>query len=118
MSWVKTTVDVNGEEVVDDSPWTGKNAKYIDDCSTSSGTGGTIELENVSFTDSISTLYILGGEIPNGQGCFHVANWTSYDLQAAYQGLKFMSNLLGDDHEVDKHPNDGLSSEPKFNIDF
>lgn len=66
MSLVKPTTDVNGDVVEDDSPFTGKNAKYIDDCSTSSGTGGTIELENISFTDSISTLYILGGEIPDG----------------------------------------------------
>ena len=66
MSFVKTTVDVNGDEVEDDSPWTGKNAKWIDDCSTSQATGSTIELENISFTDSISTLYLLGGEIPDG----------------------------------------------------
>ena len=66
MSFIKSTTDANGEVVEDDSPWTGKNAKYIDDCSTSSGTGGTIELENISVTDSVSTLYILGGEIPDG----------------------------------------------------
>lgn len=96
MSFIKTTTDVNGDTIEDDSPWTGKNAKYIDDCSTSSGTGGTIELENISFTDSTS-LYILGGEIPDGKGCFHIANWTSYDLQAAYMGLKFLTNLLDED---------------------
>lgn len=101
MSWIKTTTDVNGDTVEDDSPFTGKNAKWIDDCSTSSGTGGTIELENISFTDSITSLYILGGEIPDGRGCFHIANWTSYDLQAGYMALKFLTNFLDDDHRVD-----------------
>ena len=60
-----------------DSSWTGKDAKWIDACTTPSSSP-TITLKEITFTEAITSSAMLGGTSNNQPGCFKYGGWPSW----------------------------------------
>jgi len=60
-----------------DATFTGKDAKWIDACTTPSSSP-TIKMKEITFTDSITESSTLGDTNMNKKGCFKYGGWTAW----------------------------------------
>ena len=84
------------------STWRGEDAKWIDECTLSSG-GGTVSLKSWSLTTSVTDQAVIGGTAADGEGCWKFATWTKWAPYVAQMGINYLQNssLLSSDNQSD-----------------
>ena len=71
--------------------WLEKESTILDECSLSSGTGGTIVLKDWTLTSAVTNQDVIGGILPDAIGCWSFAQWTlwaPYLAQAGFDNLQ------------------------------
>jgi len=53
--------------------WLEKESTILDECSLSSGTGGTIVLKDWTLTSAVTNQDVIGGILPDAIGCWSFA---------------------------------------------
>ena len=69
--------------------WSGSDALWIDECTTSTG-GGTVSLQKWALTPAVINQNIIGGTTLGGEGCWKFASWSSWAPYLAQVGIDYL----------------------------
>ena len=76
------------------STFEGKDAKWIDSCTPSTGSG-LITLKDWQITEALNNQALIGGTASGGRGCWQFAQWTTWTPYVAQMGLNVLKEHLG-----------------------
>ena len=83
--------------------WDGEDAKWIDQCSASTG-GGTVSLKSWTLTSAVTNQAVIGGTTKDGEGCWKFAAWTKWAPYLAQLGVNAfdMGGILPIENQSDE----------------